>query len=323
MTCWSSRSAPGRWTSWGLGYDDLRRVNPGLVMLSSSLMGQTGPLAHFAGFGNLAGAITGFYHITGWPDRPPAGPYLAYTDYTSPRLCAGAAARRARPPAADGRGPVPRLLPGRGGGALPGAGAHRAHDDRAGLRAARQRRRRARAARRLPGRRRGPLGGHRLHRRPRPGRRWPSCCDRADLGGLGAGRTPAPGGGSSTRVVGAWCAGRDAEEVQATLQARGVAAHQVQNSAECVADPQLAARRHFRRVPHATNGTTVVEGPAPDAVAHAARRRLGWADPGTAHRGGARRAARLRRRPDRRAGRGRRPRVAAAPLANRTGVRLS
>ena len=45
------------------------------------------------------------------------------------------------------------------------------------------------------------------------------------------------------------------------LQARGIAAHQVQNSAECVADPQLAARRHFRRVPHAANGTTVVEGP--------------------------------------------------------------
>jgi len=62
-------------------------------------------------------------------------------------------------------------------------------------------------------------------------------------------------------LVGAWSASRDPEELQSMLQARGIAAHQVQNSAECVADPQLAARRHFRRVPHAANGTTVVEGP--------------------------------------------------------------
>jgi len=46
-------------------------------------MGQTGPLAQFSGFGNLAAALTGFYEITGWPDRPPAGPFLAYTDYVA------------------------------------------------------------------------------------------------------------------------------------------------------------------------------------------------------------------------------------------------
>ena len=33
----------------------------------------------------MAGAITGFYELTGWPDRSPAGPFLAYTDYISPR----------------------------------------------------------------------------------------------------------------------------------------------------------------------------------------------------------------------------------------------
>ena len=47
-------------------------------------MGQTGPLSTFAGFGNLAGAITGFYEMTGWTDRDPAGPFLAYTDYVVP-----------------------------------------------------------------------------------------------------------------------------------------------------------------------------------------------------------------------------------------------
>ncbi len=81
---------PGVMEAWGLGYDDLRMLNPQLVMVSTSLMGQTGPLSEFAGFGNLAGAITGFYELTGWPDRPPAGPFLAYTDYVAPRYTVAA-----------------------------------------------------------------------------------------------------------------------------------------------------------------------------------------------------------------------------------------
>ena len=72
--------------SWGFGYDALRQVNPEVVMLSSCLMGQTGPLASFSGFGNLAAAISGFHAITGWPDRAPCGPYSAYTDYVAPRI---------------------------------------------------------------------------------------------------------------------------------------------------------------------------------------------------------------------------------------------
>ena len=55
-------------------------------MLSSSLMGQTGPLASFAGYGTLATPVIGFTDITGWPDRPPSGPFSAYTDYVSPRF---------------------------------------------------------------------------------------------------------------------------------------------------------------------------------------------------------------------------------------------
>ena len=49
-------------------------------------MGQTGPLARFAGFGNLAAALCGFYNLVGWPDRTPSGPYSAYTDYIAPRF---------------------------------------------------------------------------------------------------------------------------------------------------------------------------------------------------------------------------------------------
>ena len=61
----------------------------------------------------------GFFHLTGWPDRPPCGPFGAYSDYPSPRFALCAAARRPRPPPPNGRGPVPRLRPGRGVRALP------------------------------------------------------------------------------------------------------------------------------------------------------------------------------------------------------------
>ena len=71
---------------WSLAYDDLRRVNPRLVMLSTCLQGQTGPHALFPGFGQLMAALSGFYEISGWPDRPPAPPYGAYTDFVVPRL---------------------------------------------------------------------------------------------------------------------------------------------------------------------------------------------------------------------------------------------
>ena len=48
-------------------------------------MGQTGPLSMLAGFGTMAAAISGFFYPVGWTDRAPAGPFGAYTDYTSPR----------------------------------------------------------------------------------------------------------------------------------------------------------------------------------------------------------------------------------------------
>ncbi|MBX6351448.1 MAG: CoA transferase, partial [Clostridia bacterium] len=62
---------PGRLEEWGLGYDDLRRVNPDIVMVRISGFGQTGPYREDAGFGNVAESIGGLRFITGYPDRPP------------------------------------------------------------------------------------------------------------------------------------------------------------------------------------------------------------------------------------------------------------
>ena len=75
---------------WGLGWDDLRLLNPRLVMMSTCLQGQTGPHAEYPGFGQLMAALSGFYEISGWPDRAPAPPYGAYTDFIVPRLAATA-----------------------------------------------------------------------------------------------------------------------------------------------------------------------------------------------------------------------------------------
>jgi benzylsuccinate CoA-transferase BbsF subunit len=78
----------GTMASLGLGYDVARELNPGIIMATTCLMGQTGPAAELAGYGYHAAAVCGFYEITGWDDRPPAGPFNAYTDTIAPRFLA-------------------------------------------------------------------------------------------------------------------------------------------------------------------------------------------------------------------------------------------
>ena len=69
----------------GLGYEDLKKVNPEIIMLSSCMQDQTGPFADHPGFGFHMAALAGFYQITGWPDREP--PYLGpYTDFIAPHF---------------------------------------------------------------------------------------------------------------------------------------------------------------------------------------------------------------------------------------------
>lgn len=78
--------APGAIGRMGLGYEAVKKLNPGIVMVSTCLMGQTGPARSLAGYGYHTAAIAGFYEVTGWPDRPPCGPWIAYTDTIAPRF---------------------------------------------------------------------------------------------------------------------------------------------------------------------------------------------------------------------------------------------
>ena len=78
--------SPKAMRAWGLDYQTLKQIKPDIIMVSSCLMGQTGPFSKFAGYGNLAAAISGFGNLCGWPDRAPAGPYGSYTDCVAPRF---------------------------------------------------------------------------------------------------------------------------------------------------------------------------------------------------------------------------------------------
>jgi len=72
---------PGGLEKWGLGYDELSKVNPALVMVRISGYGQDGPYASRAGYGVIGEAISGLRHVTGDPDRPPARIAVSITDY--------------------------------------------------------------------------------------------------------------------------------------------------------------------------------------------------------------------------------------------------
>ena len=62
---------PGTLEGWGLGYDALSQLNPGLVMLRISGYGQTGPYRDLPGFGAIGEAMGGLRHLTGEPGRVP------------------------------------------------------------------------------------------------------------------------------------------------------------------------------------------------------------------------------------------------------------
>jgi len=81
---------PGIMARWGLDYESLRKINPRLIMLSSSLYGADGPWASHPGYGAQGQALAGLHSLTGWPDRAPAVPKGAYTDAVSPRYGAAA-----------------------------------------------------------------------------------------------------------------------------------------------------------------------------------------------------------------------------------------
>ncbi len=75
---------PGTMEKWGLGWDELKEINPGLVMLRVSGYGQTGPYKKRPGFARIAHAFGGLSHLAGMPGETPVTPgSTSLADYLS------------------------------------------------------------------------------------------------------------------------------------------------------------------------------------------------------------------------------------------------
>ncbi|XP_072235029.1 succinate--hydroxymethylglutarate CoA-transferase isoform X2 [Leuresthes tenuis] len=81
---------PGKLPQMGLGYDQLSRVNPGLIYCSISGYGQTGPQSQSPGYDSIASAVSGMMHITGPEDGEPVRPGVAMTDLATGLYAHGA-----------------------------------------------------------------------------------------------------------------------------------------------------------------------------------------------------------------------------------------
>ena len=77
---------PGFMQKLGLGYDELVKVRPDLIMLQSSNQGQTGPQARVKGFGIHLEGLAGFTYLSGWPDKDPVVMAGLVTDWFSGHL---------------------------------------------------------------------------------------------------------------------------------------------------------------------------------------------------------------------------------------------
>ncbi|WP_353738636.1 CaiB/BaiF CoA-transferase family protein [Comamonas sp.] len=72
---------PGTLEKWNLGFDELRKHNPKLILLRISGFGQSGPYRERAGYDRIGLAFGGLMGITGYPDRPPVRSGTSTADY--------------------------------------------------------------------------------------------------------------------------------------------------------------------------------------------------------------------------------------------------
>jgi crotonobetainyl-CoA:carnitine CoA-transferase CaiB-like acyl-CoA transferase len=258
--------SPGQMARWGLDYASIRADNPSVIMLSTSLMGQSGPSAKLAGYGNIGASVSGYQDLVGWPDRPPIGPFGPYTDYVGPRfslaLLLAVLSHRRRTnegcylDVAQSEVGVFLLSPQLADYFHRGTVATR----------------RGNADERF-----APHAVFECRRSGNTDRfvaiaictdeQWAALTDemgRSDLADRPEYRTAARRRSATAEIevqIAMWAADQAAEAVEERLQRRGIPAHVCASSADWSSDPQLAHRRHIRRLPHPRFGSAFVEGP--------------------------------------------------------------
>lgn len=67
--------------NWGLTYDEVVKVRPDIIYAQMPMQGSWGPHRDFLGFGAVIAPVAGYSHLSGWPDRLPAGMGVNYPDY--------------------------------------------------------------------------------------------------------------------------------------------------------------------------------------------------------------------------------------------------
>ena len=71
---------PGTMEQWGLGPEELKATNAGLIYTRISGYGQTGPYATRPGFASVCEGVGGFRYLNGFPGSPPVRPNLSMGD---------------------------------------------------------------------------------------------------------------------------------------------------------------------------------------------------------------------------------------------------
>jgi benzylsuccinate CoA-transferase BbsF subunit len=96
---------PGAIDEMGLSFASLSALNPGLIMVSTGILGRKGTLGlGMSGTGMTGAAYAGATNLVGWPDRPPNGPYGPWTDAVAPRFVVSSILAALHRRQGDGRG---------------------------------------------------------------------------------------------------------------------------------------------------------------------------------------------------------------------------
>ncbi|HZU76735.1 MAG TPA: CoA transferase, partial [Dehalococcoidia bacterium] len=253
---------PGVMARWGCAYEQLSAWNPRLIMASHCLQGQWGPHAKHRGFGQVAGAMSGWYDLTGEEGGEPLGPYSAYTDFLSWPFLLTAILVALEVRDETGRGQ---------------------YIDHAQLESSVQFLAPALLDLQLNGRMATRRGNREDYAAPNNAYRtrgddrwiaisvstdgeWAALC--RTLGHAQAIADPRFATFDARKqnedaldaLLGEWTAAEDAFALAARLQAAGVSAGPVERAQDLFADPQLQHRRFWRRVEHAEIGNHAIHG---------------------------------------------------------------
>ena len=258
---------PKAMRAWGLTYDDLRQLNPEIIMISMPMYGLTGPWSMWQGYGHVLQAAAGISHLTAYEGEEPIGTGIAYTDFLVPHFAAAAliAALDHRQRTGEGQ----NIDFGQMEAAIHATGTMILDAEANG------REQRALAARHPDY---APHNTYRCAARGEDDDRWIAiACETdgefkalAQTAGADWAADPRFADAASRKanedalddLIAGWTRTEQAEYLMARLQEAGAPAGAVQTPEDLRNDPQLAHRGHFHMLEHPTMGLRAYDGPS-------------------------------------------------------------